>query len=1038
MSDVGQIERRTQKRVVKLFVEQLGYEFGGNREDLDNANIDQDLLKQNLLARNYDEEVVTRAIHELVTASAVGGGTTLYDASHRVYNLLRYGAKVKRSVSDNFETIRLIEWDRPSANHFVIREEVTIKGEHTKRPDLVLYVNGIALVVIELKRSHVSASEGIRQNIGNQKQSFVRPFFSTVQLLFAGNDVEGLRYAVTETEEKYWLEWKEPSEVKNPLDRSLLQMTSKDRLLELIHDFIVYDDGTKKTARHNQYFGVKAAQKRVRERDGGIIWHTQGSGKSLTMVWLAKWIRENESNARVLIITDREELDEQIGGSYRAGGRKGIFAGVGETIHRATTGSDLIATLNASQPWLISSLIHKFGGDNSPASDENKATDDYISELKARLPVGFKAKGNVYVFVDEAHRTQSGKLHRAMKAVLPDAMFIGFTGTPLLKADKATSLETFGPFIHTYKFDEAVSDGVVLDLRYEARNIGQELKGEKQIDQWFDNKTKGLTDLSKARLRKQWGTMQKVFSAKSRTSMIVQDILTDFDEEPRLISGRGNAMLVSQDVYQACNTYELFVQAGYKGKVAIITSYEPSATGISKEDAGTGDNEEIRKYDVYRQMLADYFQQPADEAVKRIDEFETDVKRRFVEEPGQMRLLIVVDKLLTGFDAPSATYLYIDKSMRDHGLFQAICRVNRLDGDDKTYGYVIDYRDLFNSIGKAISDYTSGALDGYDETDVVGLLKDRVEHGRIDLDDALEKIRALCEAVQPPKGTIEYQHYFVSGVPGDSDQIKHNEPKRIELYRSVASLVRAYGAIANDMEEAGYAAADIQRIKADVKHYVAVRDEVELGAGENVDLKQFEAGMRSLLDTYIQADPVEHVASFKDGLVQLIVDNGAEALKRLPMGIQSNPQAVAETIINNVRKTIVDEHGMNPKYYDKMSSLLDALIAQRRKDAIDYAQYLDQLLELAKQVGTRQSDDTYPAWATSSAKRALVDFGFPEEVDIPALHAAVQSSKEHGWSDNLMKQRALARSLRAVLPEGFEPAEMDRLIALLGEQDEYR
>ena len=255
-------------------------------------------------------------------------------------------------------------------------------------------------------------------------------------------------------------------------------------------------------------------------------------------------------------------------------------------------------------------------------------------------------------------------------------------------------------------------------------------------------------------------------------------------------------------------------------------------------------------------MLADYFDEPADEAVLRIEEFEKDVKRRFIEEPGQMRLLIVVDKLLTGFDAPSATYLYIDKKMRDHGLFQAICRVNRLDGDDKTYGYVIDYRDLFKSLDKAITDYTSGALDGYEKEDIEGLLKDRIEQEREDLDEALEKIRALVRAGRAAEGHARVPALLrARSMPGDADQIKANEPKRVELYKSVAALVRAYGALANDMDAAGYTAAEAAAIKDEVAHFVAVRDEVELGAGENIDMKQFEAGMRALLDTYIQADP---------------------------------------------------------------------------------------------------------------------------------------------------------------------------------------
>ncbi|GAA1989691.1 HsdR family type I site-specific deoxyribonuclease [Microbacterium pumilum] len=1030
MSTVGQVERKTQNRVVKLFHEQLGYIYGGNREDQDNSNIDEARLRCSLAGRGHDDEIVNRAVSQLLTAASLGVGQKLYDGNRKFYELLRYGVKVKRDVGEATETVWPIDWTNPLANDFVVAEEVTIKGEHSKRPDIVLYVNGIALGVVELKRSYVNVSEGIRQNIGNQNQHFVRPFFTTVQLLFAGNDVEGLRYGVIETPEKYWLQWKEPGDEPSPLDRSLLQMCSKQRFLELIRDFIVFDAGVKKTARHNQFFGVKAAQERVADREGGIIWHTQGSGKSLTMVWLAKWIREHQDDARVLIITDRTELDEQI---------EKVFGGVNENIYRTASGADLIGRLNQAHPWLICSLVHKFRGSDDDA-ELDKESDKFLADLHAKLPAGFAAKGNLFVFVDEAHRTQSGKMHRAMKQLLPDAMFIGFTGTPLLKDDKATSIETFGSFIHTYKFDEAVRDGVVLDLRYEARNIEQELKGSKQVDTWFDTKTKGLTDLSKARLKQKWGTMQKVFSAKARAEMIVQDVLLDFATQPRLVSGRGNAMLVGDSVYQACKFYELFAQAGFKGKCAIVSSYVPNATAISKEDAGEGDTEELRKYEIYRKMLADYFGVPADEAVGRIEEFEKDAKKRFIEEPGQMQLLIVVDKLLTGFDAPSATYLYIDKKMQDHGLFQAICRVNRLDGDDKTYGYVIDYRDLFQSLDKAITDYTSGAFEDYAKEDVDGLLKDRITQARADLDEALEKIRALCEPVKPPKGTLEYQHYFVSSEPGDAEQIKTNEPKRVELYKGVAALVRAFGALANEMDTAGYGPVEAKAIKDEVAHYVAVRNEVEVGAGENIDVKQFEAGMRALLDTYIQADPVEKVATLDQGLVHLIVENGMSALDSLPDGIKNNPAAVAETIVNNVRRTIVDERAMNPKYYDSMSKLIDDLIDRQKQDAAAYADYLKDLVALAAQVGTGAPTGAYPGWASTPARRALVDFEWPADVviEVEDVFHTVQRQKEHDWVSHPIKRKALARALHDELPAGFPLATIDDLLTLLGQHDEFR
>lgn len=1027
MSVVGQIELKTQDRVIELFQEQLEYEYSGSWEYREeNSHVEVELLTQNLLARGYDAALADKAIAELKKAASLGGGRTLYEANREVYDLLRYGIKVKRGIGEQFETVWVVDWTNSEANHFVVAEEVSIRGEHTKRPDVVIYVNGIALGVIELKRSKVGVSEGIRQNIGNQKKDFIRPFFTTVQLLFAGNDVEGLRYGVIETPENYWLEWKEPSDVQEPLDRGLLQMCAKERFLELIHDFIVFDAGVKKTARHNQYFGVKASQERIGSREGGIIWHTQGSGKSLTMVWLAKWIKEHQPEARVLIITDRTELDEQI---------EKVFSGVNEQIHRTSSGADLITALNNHTPQLISSLVHKFRSDDDGEVDGSE--DSFISELNSKIPKGFSARGNFFVFVDEAHRTQSGKMHTAMKAILPEAMFIGFTGTPLLKADKATSIETFGSFIHTYKFDEAVNDGVVLDLRYEARNIEQELAGHDQVDKWFDAKTKGMTDLSKAELKKRWGTMQKVVSAEPRSKRIVQDILLDMELRPRLIDGRGNAMLVGSSIYQACKFYEMFVQAGFKGKVAIVTSYVPMAGDISKEDGGHGATEKLYQYDTYRQMLADYFDEPADEAALKIEQFEKDVKRRFIEEPGQMRLLIVVDKLLTGFDAPSATYLYIDKKMRDHGLFQAICRVNRLDGDDKEYGYIVDYQDLFNSLEDAIVDYTSGALDGYEKKDIEGLLKNRSEQERKDLDEALERIRALCETVAPPKETLQYQHYFCANDAGNADQLKANEPKRVELYKAVSSLVRAYSVLANDMGAAGYTAEQAAVIKKEVAHYVAVGDEVKLGANENMDFKQFEAGMRFLLDTYIQAGNSEIVAEFEDtGLVDLIVQRGAGAVDALPFGIKKNKDAVAETIVNNVRKTIVDEHAMNPKYYETMSSLLDALIAQRRQEAIDYKHYLAGLIALATKVGKKESDTVYPAWAKNGAQKALVDFGWDDETLATQLDAAIMVAKPHDWVGNKLKEKIVANAIKEVLPADFD--RFNELFDLVRARDEYR
>lgn len=1034
-SNVGQVERKTQGRVVGLFRDFLGYDYLGSWEYRDgNSNVETDMLTANLRTRGYDDNLISRAVDRLKSDASLGGGRDLYEANQDVYRLLRYGVKVKPGVGEQTETVWLIDWKNPERNRFGVAEEVTVLGQHTKRPDLVLYINGIAIGTIELKRSKIAVSEGIRQTIGNQRPEFIRPFFTTVQLVMAGNDVEGLRYAVIDAPERYWLQWKEASEIEEPLDRSLTQLCSKERLLEIIHDFMVFDAGIKKTCRHNQYFGVKAAQQRITKREGGIIWHTQGSGKSLTMVWLAKWIREHQEDARVLLITDRTELDEQI---------EGVFNGVNENIYRTTSGTDLIGTLDRSEPWLICSLIHKFRGSEDDEDRDDTGT-EFITELNARLPADFVAKGNVFVFVDEAHRTQSGKMHAAMKELLPEAMFIGFTGTPLLKRDKETSIETFGSFIHTYKFDEAVADGVVLDLQYEARTIDQDLTSPSKVDAWFEAKTKGMTDLSKAELKKRWGTMQKVVSSEPRARQIVDDILLDMEIKPRLMSGRGNAILVGSSIYQACKFYELFCHAGFKGKCAIVTSYNPQAGDISKEDSGEGATERLRQYEIYRQMLADHFGEPADSAAGKVELFEKQVKEQFVNNPGQMRLLIVVDKLLTGYDAPSATYLYIDKKMQDHGLFQAICRVNRLDPEDvegdedvKTYGFIVDYRDLFNSLESAITDYTSGALDGYEEQDIEGLLTDRIGKAREDLDEAVERIRALCEPVEPPKNTLQYQHYFCAADHGNSDQLKANEPKRVELYKAVSALTRTYASIANEMEDAGYTADQANAIKEEVTHYTNVRDEIKLGAGENVDFKQYEPGMRRLLDTYISADPSEVISNFGDaGLIDLIVKLGAGAIDKLPRGIRDDREAVAETIANNVRKLIIDERPFNPKYFDRMSDLLDAILEERRKGSLEYKDYLAKLLDHAARVGKGESDTDYPGWADNGARRALVDFFYPERDVARQIDNVVRETKPDSWVGNSLKERKVKRALARALPENFD--QLDELFDLVKARHEYR
>lgn len=711
MADVHvDLEReQLQQRVKSWIINDLGYTFLGNLEDQENSAIKVDLLRANLVKRGYKKEQIDKAVREL-TKLYKNQVNSLYQVNKEIYSLLRYGKLGAKDDKGNRNTVHFIDWNNIENNDFQLAEEVTtlkFDGKTHHRPDLVIYVNGIALAVFELKRSCKSIGYGIRQSLDSQKRENIQEFYHPIQLIFAGNESEGLKYGTINTSEKFYLLWKEDPKATDSLSKEIAALQSDNRLkngivslchkkrfLSFIHDFVIFDAGVKKAARYNQYFANIAARQRINEGQGGIIWNTQGSGKSLIMVWLTKWIIENVNDSpRVVIITDREELDDQI---------ESLFFDVGEKVKRAKSCADLRNILNRTDDSIICSLIHKYGNNAGKQSDIAA----YAKELQNNLEPGFSAKGHIIAFIDECHRTNSGKLHEAVKVIMPDAIFIGFTGTPLLSKDKKkkTSIEVFGPFIHTYKFDEGVKDGVVLDLRYEARDVNQDISNNEKVDTWFNIKTEGLTERAKTTLIQRWTSFQKLYSSKQRLEIIAADIRMDMITLPRLSTDRGTAMLVAGTIYDACRYWDIFTSSGFT-KCAIITSYEPTDANVrtAATDPNKESEEEYKKR-IYEKMLDG----------KTVSDFETEVKKKFKEEPGQMKLLIVVDKLLTGFDAPSATYIYIDKSMRDHDLFQAICRVNRPNGDDKDYGYIIDYKDLFRNVQTAMIDYTSGAFEEYD------------------------------------------------------------------------------------------------------------------------------------------------------------------------------------------------------------------------------------------------------------------------------------------------------------------------------------
>lgn len=1035
MSSINKPERATQDRVIALFTQQLGYRYLGDwSERKGNHCIEEDLLTAHLAGQGYSPAHISAALYKL-RADATLHGRTLVTANQAVYQLLRYGVSVKVAAGEVSETVHLVNWDQPADNDFAIAEEVTLKGGHERRPDIVLYLNGIAIGVLELKNSRVGLGEGIRQCLSNQLPEFNDWFFSTVQLVLAGNDSEGLRYGTIETQAKYFLTWKE-DEADNAgykLDKYLSKLCGKQRLLELVHDFVLFDGGVKKLPRVHQYFGIKAAQKHVDQRRGGIIWHTQGAGKSILMVLLARWILENKPAARVAIITDRDELDRQI---------ERVFKDAGETIHRSQSGRDLMAQLAQPNPRLLCSLVHKFG---------RRDVDDFEAFIRELAALPSQTQGEIYVFVDECHRTQGGKLHRVMKAMMPNAVFIGFTGTPLLKSDAQTSLEVFGGYIHTYKFAEAVEDKVVLDLVYEARDIDQKLGNTDQIDQWFEAKTKGLNDWQKDELKKQWGTMQNVLSSRARMDRVVADIVFDFAVKPRLSNERGNAILVASSIYEACKYFVLFGKTVFKGRCAVVTSYNPQASDVSKEE--TGANTESDKqfiFNTYTELLKEVVAEPGK---TKTETYEQQVKDRFIKAPAQMKLLIVVDKLLTGFDAPPCTYLYIDKTMQDHGLFQAICRTNRLDGEDKDFGYIVDYKDLFKKVEKAIAVYTAELDHSAGGSDPEILVKDRLEAGRERLDDAVEAMALLCEPVEPPKGDLEHIHYFC-GNTEIADDLKAREPRRVALYMAVVALVRAYANLADELEAAGYTPAQIDDLKALQKHYLNLREIIRKAAGETLDLKPYEADMRHLIDTYIEAQAPRKISPFDGiGLLDLIVKTGiADAIAERLGDMKGNKESIAETIENNVRSKILKEQLTDPAYFAKMSALLDEIIRLRKEKAIEYEDYLARIADVAKKVSTGKADDT-PTQLKTAGQLALYnnikDYVAADAVHEPEapyagktvaldtalkLDDAIKAKRPDGWRGVVAKEQLVKQAMFDVLKD---IKEVNRLFPIVFAQKEY-
>ncbi len=1030
-------ERKYQDAIVSLIRHQLGYDYLGKLQYAKGAKaledgcanspvIEGEVRRFLSSTKKYTPYQIDRAVEELLKQARLTSPKKgkLLDANNTLYETLISHVKAQPAPDKPHENVSFFDFDNPTANHFAIAEEVSyidpLTGSHS-RPDIVVYVNGIALAVIELKRSTVTLQEGIKQHLSNEAD-LIPSFFTTVQYTVAANasndtgdrDSNGFRYATILTPEKFWTPWKkdrqEPGTRLSDTD-SFLEFFRKDVFFDLFRYGVVNDGGTKKVMRPHQFHALRAAMPRLRDKASGVIWHSQGSGKSLTMVWLAKYIQRNFPDPRVLVITDRTELDMQIANT---------FTHATGAIHRAKSSDDLLSALHSGTEWLVCSLIHKFGRHIDPDTGKEVIGDDdapipletYLKELTAlvnsKFGGKFRAKGtHKFVFVDECHRTQSGRLHEAMRAIMgDDVMFIGFTGTPLLhdqkkrgyqayRSVKNESEHRFGEFIHKYLHKEAVDDRVILDLQYEARDVEQEITSQDKLDKKKEELLHGLNDANKQAIEDRWATLQKVYSSSERIHRIGYSILDDMKRYP-LTEDWCNAMLVAGDIYSAYKYYEFFTHISpdktLADRCAVVTSYSPSDSDKRKQNDGddSAENEII-----FKNVWAT--QSYKDAGVSGAEQYEAWAKRLFVKAPSRMKLLIVVDKLLTGFDAPSATYLYIDKDMRDHNLFQAICRVNRLGTDlkeemdnpdsrtifsHKEFGLIVDFKHLFDNIEDAIKNFNDGhgALSGFDQADLEGLLSDALVKNSKRLELALAAYRALKAdwERQEVHTADDVVRHFCPAIPVDLPEEEHKaressaKAQREMFYAITQALGAAYANISDYILRAGYPEQEADTIHREVCEASNLNRRVRQASGDDFDVKQYDAQMRALLDRFIRADDAESIVpptadfSFLD---LLTADTDTEdAAKKAVDEAKGRQKAAAEVIEAKARAVINDWGARDPELALSFAKRLQALIDELNKHTADTAQKIRRLIDLLKAMKGTQS---YPEGVTTRFARAL-------------------------------------------------------------------
>ncbi|MFB1082481.1 type I restriction endonuclease subunit R [Jeotgalibacillus sp. JSM ZJ347] len=958
------------KTVLKTKLKKLNsYEYKGETYEFSESNIQQAI-------RDLDEPLTNG----------------LVKANESIYESLMLGRSYTEFLPDGSKksfTIQFIDWENIENNVFHVVEEYPVErmdGRGSIRPDIVLFVNGIPFGVIECKKASISMEQGISQMIRNQGHDYAPHLFKFIQVVMATNKNE-TKYATCGTPKKFWSVWKEEEEawMQNLLDQAvtgrmptvqdqnIISLFHPERLMELSHFFVLFEKDIKKITRYQQYFAIKEIIRTIQQSDehgnrqSGVIWHTQGSGKSLTMMMLARYILSelSEDHPKVVVVTDRVELDKQIHNTFNHTRLKAS---------RAESGNNLISLINDGNVDIVTTLVHKF--DTASTKQE---------PIESR---------DIFVLVDESHRTQYGELHIKMKKVFPNACYLGFTGTPLMKKEKSTMVK-FGKMIHKYTIADGVKDRAIVPLLYEGKMIDQTVN-KTAIDNRLSMITRHLNDNQKDEVMKKWSHFERIASSEQRISMIAFDINQHFLTNYKTQGSQFKAMLATNSKSEAIRYLEAFEDLGDLN-CAVVVSPPDQREGYVAVDEESQDK--IQRF--WKRMMNRY---------GTPENYEDAIKDEFVNGD-DVDILIVVDKLLTGFDAPRASILYIDKPMKEHTLLQAIARVNRL-YEGKDFGLIIDYRGLLSKLDEALQMYSGAGLENFDPTDLQGAIYDVISVIG-SLRQHHSDIKQLFSSIKNIEDMEEYE------------VLLEDEEKRDSFYESLSQFGRNLGiALESEKIYEALSAEELATYKKELKFYQELRKNVKLRYSDSIDHKEYEAKMQKLMDQYISAEQVIRITKPVDILNEQAFD---EELDRL-----ETKRARADAIRTRLTKSVHAKWDENPAYYKRFSERIQEAIQQYKDKRISEAEYLSKMKDIMEEYRQGESGEQYPTVIKDNS-HAQAFYGVTMDIlsevkdtndtygkdvigDLALkMHEVVESHQKVDWHDNIEIHNRIAQELDDLL-----------------------